>query len=224
MFHVLVVEDDQTLSQLIGKMLEKNHYLVSKAKDGKEALQILEKEYIDLIISDVMMPDIDGFELIKLLRDASYNMPIMIITSKDSFNDKKTGFSLGADDYMVKPLDLNEMILRVGALLRRSQINNEHKLTLGDMVLEYDSLSVRTKDEIQVLPQKEFYLLYKLVSYPNKIFTRQQIMDEIWGLDTESDERTVDVHINRLRERFKKSGAFGIKTIRGLGYKAVIDN
>lgn len=224
MFHVLVVEDDQTLSQLIGKILEKNHYLISIAKDGKEALQILDKEYIDLIISDIMMPNIDGFELIKMLRDANFNMPFMIITSKDSFNDKKAGFSLGADDYMVKPIDLNEMVLRVSALLRRSQINNEHRLSLGDIVLEYDSLSVRMEGKMQVLPQKEFYLLYKLISYPNKIFTRQQIMDEIWGLDTQSDERTVDVHINRLRERFKKSAAFEIKTIRGLGYKAVIGN
>jgi len=221
MFQILVVEDDIKLRRLICTVLNKNGFMPFEAEDGNLALEILDKQYIDLIISDIMMPNLDGYGLTDLLRKANFNMPILMITAKGSFEDKKRGFNVGADDYMVKPIDINEMILRVNALLKRAKIAHEHKLTFGNLELEYDSLTVMENNIIHELPQKEFYLLYKLVSYPNKIFTRQQIMNEIWGIDSETDERTVDVHINRLRERFKECSDFQIVTIRGLGYKVV---
>ncbi|WP_026886052.1 response regulator transcription factor [Clostridium beijerinckii] len=221
MFHILIVEDDKELRELFSTVLLKNGYKTTGAKDGIEALDVLDKEYIDLIISDIMMPNMDGFELIKSIRDAQFSLPILMITAKESFQDKQRGFLLGIDDYMVKPIDVNEMVLRVGALLRRAQIISERKQSVGDTMLEYDSLSVYQNGEVTVLPQKEFYILYKLISYPNRIFTRQELMDEFWGLDSETDIRTVDVHINRLRDRFKNNIDFDILTVRGLGYKVV---
>ncbi|WP_151734923.1 response regulator transcription factor ['Paenibacillus yunnanensis' Narsing Rao et al. 2020] len=221
MITILVVEDNETLCELICTVLEKQGYKAVAAEDGQRALDVLEAEHIDLVISDIMMPNVDGFELIGRLRGSGYNMPVLMITAKDSFQDKKRGFLVGTDDYMVKPIDINEMVLRVGALLRRAQIVNERRLTLGEVTLDYDSVTVWRGGESVLLPQKEFYLLYKLVAYPNKIFTRQQLMDEIWGLDSETDARTVDVHINRLRERFREVPEFDIVTVRGLGYKAV---
>lgn len=221
MFKILVVEDDRELRQLFSTVLFKNGYNVFEAKNGEEALNILDVEYIDLIISDIMMPKMDGYELVELLRNAKFNMPILMITAKDSFKDKQRGFLIGIDDYMVKPVDVNEIILRVGALLRRAQIISDKKQVVGGTVMNYDSLTVVENGETVILPQKEFYLLYKLLSYPNTIFTRQQLMDEIWGLESETDERTVDVHINRLREHFKSNKDFEIVTVRGLGYKAV---
>ncbi len=221
MFTVLVAEDDTRLRQLFCAVLERSGYSAVPAKDGKEALDILDKGYIDLIVSDIMMPHIDGYELTKSLRDAGYILPILMVTAREQFDDKQKGFLAGTDDYMVKPIDVNEMVLRVGALLRRSKIANEHKIIWGGTVLDYDTLTVTSEDDRVLLPQKEFYVLFKLLSYPNKIFTRQQIMDEIWGMDSESDERTVDVHVNRLREKFKSSRDFEIVTVRGLGYKAV---
>lgn len=221
MFTVLVAEDDTRLRQLFCAVLERSGYSAIPAKDGKEALDILDKGYIDLIVSDIMMPHIDGYELTKSLRDAGYILPILMVTAREQFDDKQKGFLAGTDDYMVKPIDVNEMVLRVGALLRRSKIANEHKIIWGGTVLDYDTLTVTSEDDRVLLPQKEFYVLFKLLSYPNKIFTRQQIMDEIWGMDSESDERTVDVHVNRLREKFKSSRDFEIVTVRGLGYKAV---
>lgn len=221
MFNVLLVEDDIKLRQLFCTVLTKNGYRTIGAGDGAEALEILDKEYIDMIISDIMMPNMDGYELTKTIRDAGINIPILMITAKESFQDKRQGFLAGTDDYMVKPIDVNEMVLRVGALLRRAKIINEKKLSLGNTTLEYDYLTVCYNGIQSVLPQKEFYLLYKLASYPNKIFTRQQLMDEIWGMDSESDSHTVDVHINRLRERLKDNNDFEIVTVRGLGYRAV---
>ena len=221
MFNILVVEDDFKLRKLMCTVLNKNGYQSFPAKDGLEALDILEKQYIDLIVSDIMMPNMDGFELTESLRSANYNMPILMITAKESFQDKKKAFLVGADDYMVKPIDVNEMVLRVGALFRRAKITNEHKLTFGKLTLNYDTFTVCLNGEETLLPQKEFLLLYKLMSYPNKIFTRQTLMNEIWGLDSETDIRTVDVHINRLRERFKEYKEFEIITVRGLGYKVV---
>jgi len=221
MFHILIVEDDKELRELFCTVLLKNGYKTTSAKDGTEALDVLDKEYIDLIISDIMMPNMDGFELVKAIRDALFSLPILMITAKESFEDKQRGFLLGTDDYMVKPINVNEMVLRVGALLRRSQIINERKQYVGETLLEYDSLSVYQNDEVIVLPQKEFYILYKLASYPNSIFTRQQLMDEIWGINSETEIRTVDVHINRLRDRFKNNIDFEILTVRGLGYKVV---
>lgn len=221
MFHILIVEDDKELRELFSTVLVKNGFKTICAKDGIEALNVLDKDYIDLIISDIMMPNMNGFELIKSIRDAQFNLPILMITAKESFHDKQQGFLLGIDDYMVKPIDVNEMVLRVGALLRRAQIINERKQCVGETLLEYDSLSVYQNGESIILPQKEFYILYKLVSYPNHIFTRQQLMDEIWGIYSETDIRTVDVHINRLRDHFKNNIDFEILTVRGLGYKAV---
>lgn len=221
MFNILVVEDDAKLNKLFCTVLTRHDYRTFSAADGEEALEILDKEYIDLVVSDIMMPNMDGYELTKALRDAGYNLPVLMITAKEEFKDKQKGFLVGTDDYMVKPIDVNEMVLRVGALLRRAKIVNVRKIELGDTVLDYDSLTVIASGDETLLPQKEFNLLYKLLSYPNKIFTRQQLMDEIWGLDSETDERTVDVHINRLRDRFRNCGDFQIVTVRGLGYKAV---
>ncbi|MBQ8025751.1 MAG: response regulator transcription factor [Oscillospiraceae bacterium] len=224
MFKILVAEDDAELRQLFCKVLTKNGYISIPAADGQEALDVLDREYVDLIVSDIMMPKIDGYELTKQLREAGIAVPILIITAKGSFRDMQLGFDFGADDYMVKPINVNEMVLRVGALLRRAQIINERRQTIGDTVMEYDSLTVYTDGDKYILPQKEFMLLYKLVSYPGHIYTRQQLMDDIWGVETETDPRTVDVHINRLRDRFRDNPDFEIVTVRGIGYKAVKKN
>ena len=221
MFRVLIAEDDCDLRQLFTKVLVKNGYSVDGVSNGKEALEALDKKYFDIIISDIMMPEMDGYELVRSLREAGNNIPVMMITAKDAFDDMETGFSSGSDDYMVKPVNVNEMVLRVGALLRRSQIANERKLTIGSTVLECDSLSVTTADDQFILPQKEFMVLYKMASYPGRIFTRQQLMDDIWGYDAVSDTHTVDVHIGRLREKFGESADFKIITMRGVGYKVV---
>ena len=222
MINILVVEDDDALRKVICTVLQKNGYTPFPAYDGDHALKTLESEHIDLIISDIMMPNTDGYTLTRELRDAQYNQPILLVTAKGSFEDKRLGFNCGADDYMVKPINIDELLLRVGALLRRAKINSERRLSFGSTVLDYDSLTVTMGSEAFLLPQKEFYLLFKLLSYPNKIFTRAQIMDEIWGLDSDTDERTIDVHINRLREKFKSCPDFEIVTVRGLGYKAVV--
>ena len=224
MVKILVAEDDAELRQLFCKVLTKNGYISIPAADGQEALDVLDREYVDLIVSDIMMPKIDGYELTKQLREAGIAVPILIITAKGSFRDMQLGFDFGADDYMVKPINVNEMVLRVGALLRRAQIINERRQTIGDTVMEYDSLTVYTDGDKYILPQKEFMLLYKLVSYPGHIYTRQQLMDDIWGVETETDPRTVDVHINRLRDRFRDNPDFEIVTVRGIGYKAVKKN
>lgn len=223
MFKILVVEDNKNLRKLMCTYLNKNNYEVLEAEDGEKALDIIEKEHIDLIISDIMMPNLDGYELTRQLREAKYNMPILMVTAKDNIEDKREGFLAGSDDYMVKPIDMDEMILRVAVLLRRANIANEHKLKVGNCILEYDQLTLTKGDVIYQIPQKEFYILYKLLSYPNKIFTRQEIMDEIWGLETESEFRTIDVHIKRLREKFEDFEDFDIVTIRGVGYKAIIN-
>ena len=220
MFHILVVEDDKNLQKLMGTVLKQHGYQVSSASDGEEALDLLDTRHIDLMVSDVMMPRMDGYDLTSALREAGFQMPILMITARDSLDDKKKGFRAGTDDYMVKPIDMDEMVLRVAALLRRANIMNEHKLTVGGVVLNYDTLEVTRGQETILIPKKEFYLLFKLLSYPKQIFTRQQLMDEIWGMEAESDERTVDVHVKRLRERFSGWGDFQIVTVRGLGYKA----
>ena len=221
MFNILVAEDDRELRKLFCTVLEKNGYKAFPAVDGDDALEILDREYIDLLICDIMMPGVDGFELTKMLRDSNFTIPVLMITAKGSFADKSQGFSSGADDYMVKPIDTNEMVLRVGALLRRARIVNERKIVVGNTILEYDYLTVKNGETELSLPQKEFYILYKLISEPGHIFTRQQLMDEFWGMDSESDARTVDVHINRLREKFGDNEDFQIVTVRGLGYKAM---
>lgn len=221
MFKILIAEDDRELRQLFSHILTKNGYLVKGVSNGKEALDALDKDYYDLIISDIMMPVMDGYELVRLLRSSGNNTPVMMITAKDAFDDMRQGFMSGTDDYMIKPININEMVLRVGALLRRAQMINDRKLIVGKTILELDSLSVYTETENFILPQKEFMLLYKMASFPGKIFTRHQLMDEIWGYDNESDTHTVDVHIARLRDRFKYNTDFKIVTMRGVGYKVV---
>src|SRR5665647_2236454 len=219
MFNILVVDDNDSIKKLITTYLIRDGYNVFAASDGLEALEVFDKEHIDLMIADIMMPNMDGYTLTNELRTSKYNFPILMITAKESFEDKKKGFSVGTDDYMVKPIDFDEMLLRVAALLRRAKISNEHKIVVGDVVLDYDTLTITTKTEVIELPKKEFFLLFKLLSYPKKIFTRADLMDEIWGFDNETDERTVDVHIKRLREKFDDVKEFKIETIRGLGYK-----
>ena len=222
MFNILVVEDDKNLRKLITTYLQRNKYSTYEATNGEEALNVLDQSYIDLIVSDIMMPKMDGYELIKSLREAKYDVPILIITAKSEIEDKKEGFLLGADDYMVKPIDIEEMLLRIQVLLRRSKSASEKKIQIGDLLLNYNQLSVIKKDKVYNLAQKEFYLLYKLLSTPNTIFTRQELIEEVWGLESDSDYRTVDVHIKRIREKMKDVDEFEIVTIRGIGYKAII--
>ncbi len=221
MFKILIAEDDKELRQLFGHVLTKNGYMVKGVSDGKEALEALDLDYFDLIISDIMMPNMDGYELVRSLRDAGNTVPVLMITARDAFDDMRMGFLSGSDDYMVKPININEMVLRISALLRRAQMINERRQTIGNTVLECDSLTVISDGESMILPQKEFMLLYKMASFPGKIFTRQQLMDDIWGYESESDTHTVDVHIGRLRERFRDNEDFKIVTIRGVGYKVV---
>jgi len=222
MFCILVVEDDRNTRKLMEAVLLQNGYEVFSAADGIDALDQMDNHHIDLIVLDLMMPRMDGYEFIDILRKGSCNLPILMVTARETPADKKKGFLLGTDDYMVKPVDEEEMVLRITALLRRSQIANEHRLTVGKTVLDYDALTVTQNETVQELPNKEFLLLYKLLSYHNKIFTRRSLMDEIWDMNSDTDERTVDVHINRLRDRFKDNSDFEIVTVRGLGYKAVI--
>ncbi|PTO43158.1 response regulator transcription factor [Enterococcus mundtii] len=222
MNRILLVEDDERLQQLYQSVLERAGFLVFAVANGTEALMRLESTQVDVIITDIMMPVMDGYELLETLRSSRVETPVLIITAKADFEDKKKGFQLGTDDYMTKPVDVNEMVLRVEALLRRAKINHSHQLNIGQTSLNQETYEVIKQDQAILLPQKEFQLLYKLLSYPNKIFTRQQLMDDIWGLDTNTEERTIDVHIKRLRTRFIENDDFQIMTVRGLGYKAVI--
>ena len=222
MFNILVIEDNKNMRKLICATLKQNGYSTFEAEDGEVGLDVLDTTHIDLIICDIMMPNMDGYEFTETLRDGHCETPIIIVTAKEELEDKKKGFSIGADDYMVKPIDFEELILRIGAILRRSKIVNDHKITIGNTVLDYNSLSVTSNGECNTLPKKEFYLLFKLVSSPDTIFTRRQLLDEIWGMESMADERTVDVHIKRIRERYRDSNDFEIVTVRGLGYKAVI--
>ena len=221
MLKILIAEDDRELRQLFSHVLTKNGYAVKGVSNGKEALDAMDNDYFDLVITDIMMPVLDGYELVRQLRDTGNITPVLMITAKDAFDDMSQGFVSGTDDYMVKPVNVNEMLLRVKALLRRAQMINDRRQVVGNTVMEFDSLTVTTDTESMVLPQKEFMLLYKMLSYPGKIFTRNQLMDEIWGYDNESDTHTVDVHIGRLRERFRNNTDFKIVTMRGVGYKVV---
>lgn len=221
MFHILVADDDKNTRRLIRAVLEEEKYTVSTASDGEEALAVLEREHIDLVILDVMMPNMNGYEVTKAIREMDDDLPVLMISAKQLPADKRLGFLAGTDDYITKPVDEEEMLLRIKALLRRAKIATEHKIFIGDVVLDYDALTVTGHGQTQLLPQKEFLLLYKLLSYPDKIFTRIQIMDEIWGSESETGEETVTVHIARLRKRFEGWEEFEIRSIRGLGYKAV---
>ena len=221
MFHILVVDDDKNTRRLFRAVLENAGYTVSAASDGAEALDLMDSEHIDLVVLDIMMPHMDGYEFTKALREVENNLPILMVSAKQLPEDKKKGFLVGTDDYMTKPIDEEEMLLRIKALLRRAKIVNDRKIEIGDVVLDYDSLTVTGHGEKQELPQKEFMLLYKLLSYPGKIFTRIQLMDEIWGAESDTGWETVTVHIGRLRKRFEGWQEFSIESVRGLGYKAV---
>ena len=221
MFHILVVDDDKNTRLLLKAVLEAEHYTVFTADNGESALDMMDREHIDLVVLDVMMPRMDGYEFTKILRENRSTLPILMVSAKHLPEDKHRGFIVGTDDYMTKPIDEEEMLLRIKALLRRAQIANERKMTIGDVVLDYDALTVTRNNETQELPQKEFLLLYKLLSYPGKIFTRIQLMDEIWGADSDTGWETVTVHIGRLRKRFEGWPEFEIVSVRGLGYKAV---
>lgn len=221
MFHILVVEDDFHTRKLIADVLLDERYVPVLAEDAQKALDVLDHQHIDLMITDIMMPGMDGYTLTEMLRDAGYEFPILMMTAKETIKDKRKGFLVGTDDYMVKPVDEEELILRVKALLRRAKIVSDRKIVIGKVSLNYDSLTVSRESERFTLPQKEFMLLYKLLSYPDTIFTRLQLMDEIWGYDSQTDDHTVSVHISRLRERFGGWPEFDIVTVRGLGYKAV---
>ncbi len=222
MFHILVAEDDKSASRLMKAILKHAGYEVYTAGNGIEALDVMDKQHIDLIVLDVMMPKMDGYEFTEQLRSCGNMVPILMVTAKQLPEEKCKGFLVGTDDYMVKPVNKEELLLRIKALLRRSQIANERKLHIGNITLDYDSLTVTKDGESQTLPKKEFYLLYKLLSYPDKIFTRLQLMDEIWGMESNTIDTTVNTHINRLRKRFGDWHEFEIMAIRGIGYKAVI--
>ena len=221
MFEILVAEDDKNTRRFLRAVLEEDGFRVHTAANGQEAMDILDREYIDLVVLDVMMPRMDGYEFTRQLRSANSNLPILMVSAMLLPQDKKKGFLVGTDDYMTKPIDPEEMLLRIRALLRRARITSERRIVVGDVVLDYDSLTVRRGGEVMELPQKEFMLLYKLLSYPGKIFTRIQLMDEIWGAESETGWETVTVHVGRLRKRFEGWTEFEIVSVRGLGYKAV---
>ncbi len=224
MFDIMVVEDDLHTRKLMCSVLERGGYIPHAAIDGQDALVMLDKEHVDLIIMDLMMPRMDGYELTRILRENGYDTPILMVTARETITDKRRGFMLGTDDYMVKPVDEEELLLRVAALLRRAKIATDKKITVGKTVLDFAAYTVTENGVSETLPQKEFLVLFTLLSYPGKIFTRRALMDEIWDMSSESDERTVDVHINRLRDRFRDCTDFRIITIRGLGYKAVFNH
>lgn len=221
MFHILVVDDDRHTRMLMEAILKSENYTVFTAGNGVEALKVMDSEHIDLVVLDIMMPEMDGYELTRLLREADDNLPILMVSAKQLPADKRKGFLVGTDDYITKPIDEAEMLLRIKALLRRARIVSEQKITIGDITLDYTAFSVTKNGETQILPQKEFLLLYKLLSYPGKIFTRIQLMDEIWGNDSETGWESVTVHIARLRKRFEGWNEFEIESVRGLGYRAV---
>lgn len=221
MLHILVVEDNLDLRELLCCALGEDGYRAIGAENGEQALAVLADTVIDLIIADIMMPKMDGFTLIKYLRDANIYCPLLIVTAREDYDSLQKAFTLGADDYMIKPINVKELLMRVKALLRRAKISAERKIVVGSTVLDFEGMTVITDGREIVLSLKEFNLLFKLLSYPGKIFTRQQLMDEIWGMDSETDDRTINTHINRLRDKFEDNPDFKIITIRGLGYKAV---
>ncbi len=221
MFRILVVDDDAHIRRFVSTFLGMNGYEPIEAGDGIQALERIEAHHIDLIVLDVMMPKMNGYVLAETLRQGGSQIPILMLTAKQEPCDKRKGFLVGTDDYMTKPFDEEEMLLRIKALLRRSHIVHQRRITMGDVVVDYDTLTVTRGDQVETLPPKEFYLLYKLLSYPNQTFTRYQLLDEIWGMDSEAMDSTVVVHMNRLRKRFADFSEFELVTVRGLGYKGV---
>ena len=221
MFNILVADDDKNTRLLMSAVLENEGYTVFCAKDGVEALDLMDENHIDLVVLDIMMPNMNGYEFTKELRSANNDLPILMVSAKQLPSDRKQGFLVGTDDYMTKPVDEEEMLLRIKALLRRAKIVSDKRIVIGEVVIDYDSYTVSGHGQVQELPQKEFLLLFKLLSYPGKIFTRIQLMDEIWGADSDTGWETVTVHVGRLRKRFDDWDEFSIESVRGLGYKAV---
>lgn len=221
MFQILVVDDNKNTRQLMRAVLEAENYKVFTAKDGQDALDVMDSQHIDLALLDVMMPNMDGYEFTQILREMNNDLPILMVSAKQLAVDRKQGFIAGTDDYMTKPVDEEEMLLRIKALLRRSKIATEREIIIGEVKLDYDNLTVTRGDEVHSLPQKEFQLLYMLLSYPGKIYTRIQLMDEIWGVESNTGWETVTVHVARLRKRFGDWPEFDIESVRGLGYRAV---
>ncbi len=221
MAKILIVEDDENVKLLLKTRL-RTRYETECASDGAEALRVIAARGADLVITDIMMPVVDGYSLVEKLRAAGSDIPVIMLTAKDALSDKGKGFAAGCDDYMTKPVNFEELVWRIDALLRRYKIANEGKIVMGGVVLEQSSFTVTRGGERTELPTKEFKLLYLLLSYPGKIFTKENILDSVWGYDSESDESTVRTHINRLRKRFENYPEFEIQTIRGVGYKAVI--
>lgn len=224
MFSILVCEDDFAIKTMISTKLKQENYSVYTAQNGQEALNLMEKQQIDLVISDIMMPEMDGYEFVQTLRETKHTLPILMITAKSQLESLETAFKLGVDDYMVKPLRLEELVLRVKALLRRSQLEAEKVLTFTHTRLDYNALTttdLTTGEQVQI-PPKEFFLLYKLLSHPEKIFTRLDLLDDIWGMEEDYDERLIDACIKRLRQKLKGNEDFDIVTVRGLGYKGTM--
>ncbi len=221
MFRILIVDDDKNIRYLLREVLEMEKYTVFTAENGRQALDVTANEHVDLVVVDITMPQMDGYEFTRTVRETRTDLPILMISAKQLPEDRKKGFTAGIDDYMSKPLDMEEFLLHVKALLRRAGAESDRRLMIGNVTLDYDSLSVTRGEETIVLPQKEFLLLYKLLSFPDKIFTRIQLMDEIWGMDCDTGWETVTVHIGRLRKRFEGWKEFELQSIRGLGYKAV---
>ena len=222
MIKILVVEDEERLNSSVCRFLRNNGYDPVPCLDADAALEVMSEQLIDMIISDVMMPGMDGFQFADAVRRLDSKIPILFMTALDDISSKKKGFRIGIDDYMVKPIEFDELLMRVESLLRRSNILNERKLTIGNVVLDSDELAAYIDGEQVPLTVREFHVLHKLLSYPKKTFTRIQLMDEFWGYDTESDPRTVDVYITKLRSKFKKCDVFEIVTVHGLGYKAIV--
>lgn len=220
MAKILLVDDNGKIRRLMEIYLRREGFEVLHAEHGLAALDVLAHNRVDLLIADISMPEMDGYELTRELRRAGFATPILMVTAKETYPDKKQGFEAGADDYMTKPIEMEEMVLRVKALLRRARIGAEKRIVLGDVELDGESFELKARGQSHLLPRKEFLLLFKLLSSPKKIFTRQELLDDIWGLDSEVDERTVDVHVKRLREKFAELPEFEIVTVRGLGYKA----
>ncbi|MBQ8392359.1 MAG: response regulator transcription factor [Clostridia bacterium] len=221
MFNILIVDDDKNTRLFLEAVIEGAGYNAITASNGVDALEVMDSQHVDLIVLDIMMPKMDGYEFTRTLRENNNNLPILMISAKQLPADKHKGFLVGTDDYITKPIDDEEMLYRIKALLRRAKIVNDKKIVIGSVILDYDSFTVTRNGETQELPQKEFLLLYKLLSFPGKIFTRIQLMDEIWGADSDTGWETVTVHIGRLRKRFDTFTEFRIESVRGLGYKAV---
>ena len=222
MFKILVVEDDSDLNRSVCSFLNQSVYEATGCLNASDAYDAMYDTVFDLIVSDIMMPDIDGFEFVKTVRSLNEEIPILFMTARDDFAAKQRGYRVGVDDYMVKPVDLDELFLRIGALLRRAKIASSRKLTIGNFMMDADEHTAYLNDEEISLTHREFNLLYKLLSYPKKTFTRTQLMDEFWDADTASGPRTVDVYMTKLRSKLAECETFEIVTVHGLGYKAVI--